>query len=109
MWVLGLLKKIIFFSKALAEQLVAFQPTGFLRLCLAPLVQVAACVRVGPRREWSGEVGNSRRTEFPLMAPDLLCHHGRPVLALVGLGKVAGAAEPDISKSSVACPWHTCL
>ena len=74
-----------------------------------PLVQVSACVHVGPRREWRGEVGNSRRTEFPLMAPDLLCHHGRPVLALVGLGKVAGAAEPDIWKSSIACPGHTCL
>lgn len=34
-WVLGLLKKKYFF-KTLAEQLVAFQPTGFLHLCLAP-------------------------------------------------------------------------
>lgn len=87
-------EKNIYFLKSFSRAACGFPARRFPASLPGPLVQVSACVRVGPRRVC--EVGNSRRSEFPLKAPDLLRHHGRPVLALVGLGKVAGAAEPDI-------------
>lgn len=44
----SLKRNFFFFFKALAEQLVAFQPTGFLRLSLAPWCRCLQ-VRVGGR------------------------------------------------------------